>query len=184
MTPGGSKRKGGSFERVVCKQLSLWVTNGGREDVFARSSLSGGRATQLQRKGKQASAISGDIAAVHEEGYPFIKKVYVECKHIANANFLGMFLYQRGKAYNFWQIACDESFKYSKYPWLVIKQNRFDPYVVVRTGMFVETGIHSLVDAGEKEQEQYHWQLYKFEDVMKVPYDYVTDYFSLKDPRG
>ena len=42
----GKSQKGGAWEREFSKYLSLWITEGERDDVFWRSSQSGGRATQ------------------------------------------------------------------------------------------------------------------------------------------
>ena len=49
--PGYGKQKGGEYERTVCKKLSLWVSNGTRDDIFWRSAMSGGRATLQRKKG-------------------------------------------------------------------------------------------------------------------------------------
>jgi len=45
MRKGGGKAKGASFERDICRRLSLWVSAGKQEDVFWRSAMSGGRST-------------------------------------------------------------------------------------------------------------------------------------------
>lgn len=55
--------KGGPFEREICKTLSLWWTKQERDDVFWRSSQSGGRATMRARKGKGTFGHHGDIAS-------------------------------------------------------------------------------------------------------------------------
>ena len=45
MRKGGGKEKGSSFERLVCKRMSMWLSKGERDDLFWRSAMSGGRAT-------------------------------------------------------------------------------------------------------------------------------------------
>ena len=53
--------KGPSFEREVCEKLSLWWTDGKRDDVFMRTSGSGGKATARRKKGKDTPFQGGDI---------------------------------------------------------------------------------------------------------------------------
>ncbi|MBM3120244.1 MAG: hypothetical protein FJ006_12010, partial [Chloroflexi bacterium] len=55
--------KGASFERDISRQLSLWWTHGERDDVFWRSSMSGGRATVRAKKGQKTAYQNGDITA-------------------------------------------------------------------------------------------------------------------------
>lgn len=72
--------KGGDFEREVCKKLSLWWTGGERDDVFWRSSQSGGRATQRKKKGLSTYGSYGDIAAVDPIGEPLLRLFTIELK--------------------------------------------------------------------------------------------------------
>lgn len=73
-------KKGSSFERKICKRLSLWWTGGERDDVFWRSSQSGGRATQRAKSGKRTYGSYGDIAAVDPIGEPLLKLFTIELK--------------------------------------------------------------------------------------------------------
>jgi len=75
-----SKNKGGTFERAVCKELSLWWTSGERDDVFTRSSISGGRATVRAKQNKTTANSAGDIAYLDDIGKPFISQFTVEVK--------------------------------------------------------------------------------------------------------
>lgn len=72
--------KGSSFEREICKTLSLWWTGGERSDVFWRSSQSGGRATQRAKTGKRTFGSYGDISAVDPIGQPLLKLFTIELK--------------------------------------------------------------------------------------------------------
>lgn len=82
-------RKGGQFERQLCRQLSLWWTSGKRDDVFWRSSQSGGRATQRAKSGKSTFGAYGDIAAVDPVGLPFLRVFTLELKRGRSHGFLG-----------------------------------------------------------------------------------------------
>lgn len=72
--------KGSEFERKICKQLGLWWTNGKRDDVFWRSSQSGGRATVRSRQGKSTYGSYGDITALDPIGNPLLKLWTFELK--------------------------------------------------------------------------------------------------------
>lgn len=72
--------KGADYERATCRLLSLWWTEGQRDDVFWRSSMSGGRATVRGKQGKQTAGHCGDIAATDPTASPFTKAVTVELK--------------------------------------------------------------------------------------------------------
>lgn len=72
--------KGGEYERTVCKQLSSWWTSHERDDVFWRSSNSGGRATIRSRKGKTTHGSYGDIVALDPVGKPLLELFTIELK--------------------------------------------------------------------------------------------------------
>ena len=72
--------KGSDFERAICKQLGLWWTNGERDDVFWRTSQSGGRATQRTKQGVATRNEYGDIHATDIGGYPLTNLATIEVK--------------------------------------------------------------------------------------------------------
>ncbi len=74
-----SKVKGNSFERGVCKLLSLWW-NPGRDDVFWRSQSSGGRATQRTKKKQTTKGQYGDVCATDGDGEALTQFVTIELK--------------------------------------------------------------------------------------------------------
>lgn len=74
------KNKGGNFERNLCKLLSRWWTRGERDDVFWRTSNSGGRATFQNRRAKKTRVHCGDIAAIDPIGEPLLDLVTIEAK--------------------------------------------------------------------------------------------------------
>jgi len=76
----GRAKKGSSFEREICVTLSKWWTEGMRDDVFWRTSQSGGRAKLRGRKGKDTHGQHGDIIAVDPIGEPLIDLFTIELK--------------------------------------------------------------------------------------------------------
>ena len=72
--------KGGNFERLICKQMGLWWTDGERDDIFWRTSQSGGRATTRSKSGKQTFGQYGDISATDPIGQPLLDACSFELK--------------------------------------------------------------------------------------------------------
>jgi hypothetical protein len=72
--------KGGSAEREIAKLLSLWWTEGERDDIFGRSDSSGARFTQRRKAGKDTANQGGDITFTDSIGEPLIKSWNIECK--------------------------------------------------------------------------------------------------------
>jgi len=75
-----AKRKGNAFERRICKELSLWWTKGENDNVFWRTSNSGGRATVRRKSKKKAAIGSGDIEAIDPVGKDLIDIFTFELK--------------------------------------------------------------------------------------------------------
>ena len=130
MTNG--KQKGGSFEREICKALSLWVSKGQNVDLYWRSAMSGGRATVAKGKVRQA----GDITAVAPEGHALVDTFFIECKSYKNLS-LDCLIKGKGNLIDFWQIAVKESAKYNRIPLLIFKQNR-RPTIVCTSALGVQ----------------------------------------------
>ena len=82
--------KGSAFEREVCKRLSLWWTqdedDGSRDDVFWRTSNSGGRATTRGKSGKKTKNQYGDVGATDLMGQPLLDLVTIEIKRGYNSS--------------------------------------------------------------------------------------------------
>jgi hypothetical protein len=118
-----SKEKGGEFERYCCKRLSLFVTRGLRDDVFWRSSMSGGRATLQLKKEIVNRAQSGDMTAIAPEGYELCARCLFEYKHYNNLNIPQGLLKGTGFLAKFWTATKKAAARYDKVPVLIAKQN-------------------------------------------------------------
>lgn len=90
-----SKNKGNSFERLICKKLSLFLTDNQDERICWRTSSSGGTSTNLKKKNNKSSFVEkneGDIAQTVDKGvYPnvdlFFEDFIVECKAYKTIDF-------------------------------------------------------------------------------------------------
>ncbi len=129
---GSGKRKGSKFEREVCKQLSRWVTNGKREDVFWRSAMSGGRATVAKKAGRDVRQ-AGDITSVSPEGHLLTDNYYLECKSYKNLDIDSFLMDGKGKLAKFWLETKRQAAKYLRHPILIAKENGRHPIVVCKT---------------------------------------------------
>ncbi len=130
-------RKGGRFERITCKALSLWVTGGVASDCFWRSSLSGGRATVQRRKGNVVRQ-TGDITAVTPEGQHFTDHWFVECKHVRKLRLSSFILSGTGPLAAFWKKACQQAADHGKHPMIIAQENGQPVIVLVRSGSLLE----------------------------------------------
>lgn len=77
------KFKGTSYEREICRQLSLWWTQDKRhprDDVFWRAAGSGNRAKSRGRKGKRTYNQHGDVMATDPIGSPLLDMFTIEIK--------------------------------------------------------------------------------------------------------
>jgi hypothetical protein len=75
-----SSHRGSQFERDICRKLSLWWTEGKRDDIFWRTAGSGAMATTRFKKGKKTYGQDGDIHAIDPIGEPLLKLCNIELK--------------------------------------------------------------------------------------------------------
>ena len=129
--PGMGKGKGGAFERLICKQLSLWLSHGKREDLFWRSALSGGRSTVARKKGEYLQASAGDISAIDSLGEVLTKPFLIECKNVANLHLHRFITEHSGLLVEFWEKACSQAIDHRKKPMLICKQNQYPILLLV-----------------------------------------------------
>lgn len=73
--------KGASFERETARELSTWWSDGENDNLFWRTSQSGGRATTRKKAGKANNAQHcGDLCAINPLGQPLISFITLELK--------------------------------------------------------------------------------------------------------
>jgi len=139
MRRGGGSSKGSSFEREVCKQLSLWWTKGEREDIFWRTAGSGARATTRAKSGKTTARSYGDVIAIDPIGDPLIKEVTIEIKRGYNGNKSSGIdpLYNLdGKGddllLGFWSKLLGMAQEIGTEPWLIFQRDRCSRCIVYK----------------------------------------------------
>jgi len=72
--------KGSAFERLICKEISLWWSDDKDDDIFWRTHGSGARATSRSSRGKATKGQYGDICAVDTRGIALTKLVTFSIK--------------------------------------------------------------------------------------------------------
>lgn len=118
-----SKTKGAAFERQVCKDLSLWLSLGQREDLLWRSAMSGGRATLARSRGHKMKSSDGDLSPIDVKGQALTEEFFVELKHYNILRWDSLVLKRSGTVQNIWNQCVKEADQSDKYPLLVAKQN-------------------------------------------------------------
>jgi hypothetical protein len=128
------KAKGAAFERYVCKELSKWLTQGKRQDVFWRSAMSGGRATIGRRSGLDLSRQAGDICAVAPEGHSLTDVFYIECKHLKNIGLIHLMTSGGGRLLKLAHKTIGHAEEHGRQAMLILRQNLWPDLVIVFGG--------------------------------------------------
>ena len=132
--------KGARFERLCCKRLSLWVTDGKRDDCFWRSSLSGGRASFQLRQDIINRAQAGAMTAIAREGMALCERYLFEYKHRKDLNFTALITHGTGLLAGFWRSTQNTAVKIGKLPVLIAKQNHYPAVVLCPIGCGIFSG--------------------------------------------
>lgn len=130
MKAGRGSQKGAEFERRICKRLSLWVSEGARDDLFWRTSLSGGRATLQLRQDIINRAQAGDMTAIDPEGYALAGKCLFEYKFYKRLRIAEGLFKRTGEFHKFWYSTVKAAKRVDKIPILVARQNFFPTLLV------------------------------------------------------
>lgn len=136
MKAGGGKSKGGSFEREMSRELSLWISNGKDNNLLWRSATSGGAATIRRKKGITtglASAHLGDMCAVGDNplGHKFVRTFHAEMKFYKDLKFSSLMRFEKKNkfgnrrkkepgVFDVWDVMRVTS---SRVPLMILKQN-------------------------------------------------------------
>ena len=146
MRAGGGHSKGASFEREVCKDLSLWLSAGDHDDLLWRSAMSGGRATVRFKKGRTSRSLAGDISPISAGGEKLTDIFLLECKHYRDLQMIGLYMGLKSGVNLHWQETVEDASRHEKWPLLIAKQNRLAPFVLLsRSGLlFLDLKKHAL----------------------------------------
>lgn len=119
-----SKIKGNIFETSACKTISLFLTSGERDDLFWRSSNSGGRQTVRARQGKETYNQAGDLTTTHPDGEMFMSVFVIECKHHKDINLWSLITDTENQTLlGWWKTHVKKAEEVSKIPLLIVRQN-------------------------------------------------------------
>jgi len=129
--------KGSEFERTISKQLSLWWTNGDRNDVFWRTAGSGAMAKTRSKQSQTAFGQYGDIQATDPVGQSLIDLFTIELKRgYSSFTFADVLDCSRKSASQTYerfldQVKQDKKNANSKYWMLITKRNRREALVCI-----------------------------------------------------
>ncbi len=170
------KAKGSSFERKICKLLSLWISDGASQDCFWRSALSGGRSTIGLKKGIALPRQAGDITSVSPEGHALTDHFFLELKHYKSLALRSFFLHGTGILASHWASTRTQSNGYNKIPLLIAKQNNVATVIVAPRGMLhrmIGKDIFDEVIRGTiTKVDQVHCEVCLLDDVLAHAFKY------------
>ena len=128
-------RKGGAYERSICKRISLWLSDHTRDDLLWRTPGSGSRYTTAETRGRSRRrskaaataapvAHAGDICATSEEAAWFVESFYFEAKSYASLDWLPLIHNKKSSnVYVWWQDTKLKAKRVERFPILICKEN-------------------------------------------------------------
>lgn len=123
--------KGSAYEREIAKQLSLWWSLGASDDLFWRSSQSGGRATSRAKVGKTTANACGDLCAQTKEGQDLLELFTIEIKRGYNTYTISDVLEKGTKGFNLFVAQAAKAAQLAGTPyWLLIHKRDRRPALV------------------------------------------------------
>lgn len=122
--------KGGSFEREVSVDLTIWLTGKRKPYVYWRMPGSGGLATIHE----ECKDLTGDIRAIKPYAQFLTDKFSIECKTgYPKTNFWQLFKkIKKFDIKDFWQQTCRDADKSDKYPMLIFRKKGQQKVVCIR----------------------------------------------------
>lgn len=183
MTVKNAKGKGNSFERLISKQLSNWLTSGADDKTIWRTENSGGSTTIWLNKNQdktnnQVLANAGDIKKISEKGdYPlvdaFFDRYVLELKHYKSIEFYPPLTKQ---VHGFFTEGIKEAKQAKKQPIVILRRNS-------RKILFCVGTEYASKDLGEFTQipefflpiEDYLFEVHLFENILKTPYSPILN---------
>lgn len=175
MRKGGSKSKGGSYERHICRTLSLWMSNGFNEDLWWRSAMSGGRATIKAKTNVFLAAQAGDITSIHPMSQPWAERYYFELKHRRDLKSEFYRSVKNDSLQAFWAVAKVEAQRYGKEPIIICRQNNAKDWFVVASPLHKRISANRACPIALSIFPLYDMQVYDFASVLA--------YFNTDDKR-
>lgn len=170
MLPGRGKMKGNSWEREVGRDLSMWLTDGQRTNIFARNVLSGGGFTVTTAKGVETPNIPGDLMAASPLAFAFLSMFSIECKNTESIDLDGFLYDTKGKSFLMKTIVHTKAQADAHgVAWLIIaKQNRQEPFVLTEQHI----GREIIFASAFPHLIKYH--LLHTNKYMMMPFDHFT----------
>lgn len=152
MKTGYGSRKGSAFERDICKKLSLWWSEGKRDDIFWRTASSGARATQRRKIGRSTYGGDGDICAIDPIGQPLLDKYVfsLKCGYTKDLDVISHIdsikSCRLSKLMEFWEDIYNLAEIKKKKPALIIKRNNKVPIILVNQNYSIDNTIWISVE--------------------------------------
>ncbi len=170
-----SKAKGCQYERDISKTLSLWLTDGEREDVLWRSAGSGNRSTIAD----DHRAHAGDLMATTPEGFVLTEPTYIEIKRYKDLE-IKKIVKGTGKLFKVWNDTVEEAKKFEKWPVLIARQNYYPALWCVPGRIFKP--LVEPVPVLEAPRADCPMSAYLLDDILEEDVDFLqNDFFRSVD---
>ena len=186
---GSGMKKGGKYERLICKRLSLWWTENKRDDIFWRTAGSGGRATQRKKNKQDTYGQHGDVQATDPIGEPLTMLCSIEIKCGYSSNTFSELLEKnqnpkvKACLYQKFIEQAEISAEAGKtYAWIVISKRNGRTPIVIMPGYFYKAlkqyhtiGARVTFDTGGELQTIFITTLDEFLDIDRDVFENLYD---------
>lgn len=181
-----SSKKGGSFERATCKELSLWWSGNTNDDWFWRSAQSGGRATTRMKRGLSTTNAAGDISAMNHEASRFLELAAVEVKCGYPKATLSDLIEKDGKSeyHGFIEQARTSASLAGSPNWILIhKRDRREALLLTNNELPIVS--RAIIPVSVPDTSHYEWvQVYRYSDflceVVREHFKAMADHYEGK----
>lgn len=149
-------KKGGKYEKEVCKHLSLWWTDGNRDDIFYSTHGSGNRATIRAKQGLCTENMCGDVCASAEIGFAFTDYFMTEIKrgYTDKLSFIELVDKPDKKTLKIknWVRKAERQRKenFRRGLLVIIKRDYANPFCIIDTNSFFRLCSYSMTALGDK----------------------------------
>jgi hypothetical protein len=174
--------KGSSFERDICKKLSLFISEGSNTDYFWRTAGSGARWTVRNKKGLETYGQYGDICSTHPDSKFFTDIFCIELKSYKDINIWGLITGSNNIIEDWWFKLNHNALELEKIPVLIVKQNN-KPILWISDSVFKDS-IESLnniinykLSSFIDDKEIY---FYEFNDIITLDITAFNECFNMK----
>ena len=168
-------RKGSKFERDISKKISLWFSDGKRDDLLWRTAGSGARQTVRRKKGLKTEGGAGDLSSTSDETKILTDVICFELKNYADINPFQLLVGENKLVLGWWNNLKTTAEFEGKIPVLIIKQDYKTPIWITDETLKFHLGRAKVSPTCIIYQDYEELIVYPLESIMKLKSEEIKD---------